>query len=361
MITFWVDAPGAPLMERYLAAIDRDLAARFRIRTYAEVSDVMCVDRGAHIFSALDRLPPEGRVAVADLYDVLARAVPPQLLLNEPRNVRCRHDLLEAAFADGTNTFRARRASESLAGVRFPVFIREDAGHDGPLTRLLCTPDAVSHALVALRARGFPPSDLLVVELCDLSGGTGFFRTASAYKVGDHVIPAHLLRGHHWMLKWSESDQNRQAMREHLAYVLGNPHDAWIRRIFSLAGIEYGRIDYGVGDGTLQVWEINTNPTLALTPSPSEGTEDAEVVAMLEEGRKAWRTGLQAAFRSLDAEADGTRMEIRLDARMVARAHAGMARARRRGTAVRMLRRLYGHRALGWPFRTAFARFLPHP
>ena len=28
------------------------------------------------------------------------------------------------------------------------------------------------------------------------------------------------------------------------------------------AGIEYGRIDYGVVDGKIRVWGINTNPTV---------------------------------------------------------------------------------------------------
>jgi hypothetical protein len=32
--------------------------------------------------------------------------------------------------------------------------------------------------------------------------------------------------------------------------------------IFARAGLEYGRIDYGLADGRLQVWEINTGPTL---------------------------------------------------------------------------------------------------
>jgi hypothetical protein len=31
-------------------------------------------------------------------------------------------------------------------------------------------------------------------------------------------------------------------------------------RIFDRAGITYGRIDYGLLSGRIQVWEINTNP-----------------------------------------------------------------------------------------------------
>ena len=41
-----------------------------------------------------------------------------------------------------------------------------------------------------------------------------------------------------------------------------NPHEAELRAIFKLARIDYGRIDYGIKDGQIQVWEINTNPML---------------------------------------------------------------------------------------------------
>lgn len=46
------------------------------------------------------------------------------------------------------------------------------------------------------------------------------------------------------------------------AYLDANPHEAELREIFDLAGINYCRIDYGMKDGHIQVWEINTNPTI---------------------------------------------------------------------------------------------------
>ena len=38
--------------------------------------------------------------------------------------------------------------------------------------------------------------------------------------------------------------------------------NAWLRRVFAVAGVDYGRVDYGVLDGVPQVWEINLNPTI---------------------------------------------------------------------------------------------------
>ena len=60
-----------------------------------------------------------------------------------------------------------------------------------------------------------------------------------------------------------------QLLDEHLldeerAFVAENPHNDQLQEVFELANIQYGRIDYAVVDGRLQVWEINTNPmTLA--------------------------------------------------------------------------------------------------
>jgi hypothetical protein len=50
--------------------------------------------------------------------------------------------------------------------------------------------------------------------------------------------------------------------REELEYIETNPHEEILRRAFDLAGIDYGRADYGVVDGRVEIWEINTNPYL---------------------------------------------------------------------------------------------------
>jgi hypothetical protein len=42
-------------------------------------------------------------------------------------------------------------------------------------------------------------------------------------------------------------------------------------RVFELAGVEYGRVDFGLVSGRPTVWEINTNPLVEVlpeTPSP---------------------------------------------------------------------------------------------
>jgi hypothetical protein len=50
-----------------------------------------------------------------------------------------------------------------------------------------------------------------------------------------------------------------------------NPYGQAMRRVFELAGVEYGRVDFGLVSGRPSVYEVNTNPQvefLPYTPSP---------------------------------------------------------------------------------------------
>lgn len=49
-------------------------------------------------------------------------------------------------------------------------------------------------------------------------------------------------------------------------YVQTNPHESPLKEIFRLANIEYGRVDYSMYQGKIQVWEINTNPVILGAP-----------------------------------------------------------------------------------------------
>src|SRR4029079_4666966 len=41
-----------------------------------------------------------------------------------------------------------------------------------------------------------------------------------------------------------------------------------LSKAFEIAGVEYGRVDYGLVDGRPQIYEINSNPDLKLRPEP---------------------------------------------------------------------------------------------
>ncbi|HTQ10968.1 MAG TPA: hypothetical protein VMI31_12910, partial [Fimbriimonadaceae bacterium] len=88
-------------------------------------------------------------------------------------------------------------------------------------------------------------------------------RKYAAFNVGGSIVPPLLDHKAAWMVKGgglavpAGYDLEWEALQ-------GNPHCAQLARIFDLAGVDFGRIDYAFKDGRLQVWEINTNPVLTM-------------------------------------------------------------------------------------------------
>ena len=356
MITYWVNAGGRFGVDQYRAFRGRQLADRIEVRCYEDLTADLTVSAGSHIFSALDQLTPSGRTAVASLHDQLREGLPAGRILNDPRRALLRAAMLEALHAGGVNRFTVRRATGDLASLRFPVFVREDARHDGPLTDLLPDAGGLARALRGLRARGYRPADLLVVEFCDLTGPDGLIRCAAAYRVGEHILPAHLLRGRRWMLKWDDSDHGEEAVAEHREYILTNPHRDWVRRIFDLAGVDFGRLDYGIRGDLLQAWEINSNPTLG-PPKPPEGPPPSGIQALQQEVWETFHQGLRAALASLDD--GGDRITLRVAQALVAGVRSEARDVERRRGRLDLLRRIYRLPFIGRMFRAVLARLFP--
>jgi hypothetical protein len=292
------------------------------------------------------------------LYNQVGLAAPELPLLNDPRRVLLRHDLLETMARAGINRFAVRRANQPLAGLRFPVFVRDESSHGGALTGLLMDRKSLSRALLALRCRGFRAVDLLVEEFCDLADERGFYQKAAAFKIGKAIVPAHLLRGTHWGLKWDDALWTEATMQANIDYLSSNPHEEWLRRVFDLAGVDYGRCDYGIGNGTLQVWEINLDATIGAGPGPPRELSPP-VGALLEEYRKIYHPAYWAALRSMDPAPSRARIPVMLEPRLIARVRTEVARRERRDERWRFCQRVYEHPAIGLPFRFAFSRLIP--
>jgi hypothetical protein len=87
-------------------------------------------------------------------------------------------------------------------------------------------------------------------------------------------------------------------------YTETNPWAQAVRPIFEMAQIEYGRMDFAVTDGRVQVFEINTNPVLLLA-GDLDDPERRPTVAR-------YAGNLVRAFRELDAvAASGRRIPVR--------------------------------------------------
>jgi hypothetical protein len=323
MIYFVVGAAGGFSIRYYLESEGRALRDRMQVILYDDLAQRRELPLGTWVFTEIDRLGPPERALVDIACEQLAAANAGVRLLNQPRHVLLRADLLRAAADAGINRFRAwpaasvrlaasERADRGADGIaaaqlRYPVFVRFANRHVGSLTPLLDSPRALGQALASLVAEQRRLDELLVVEFCDTKDEHGIYRKYSAFNVGGRILPRYLECSRDWMVKWDYRifDAERAALE--VQYLESNPHAAWIRDMFRLAGIEYGRIDYGVLDGEPQMWEINLNPTIGRGPGPRV-PQRADIGAykqLLAPSFGAFYAGFQDAWEVIDTAADG--------------------------------------------------------
>jgi hypothetical protein len=241
-------------LSRWLGFRGRALSTQVRILPYERLRGDL--PRATYVFCDVDRLDPRytevARRAHERLVDAGCR------VLNDPVRSLGRYELLKVLH----NDFRVFRQDEDLSDLRFPVFLREEVKHSGSLTRLLHSRRELADA-----CRRFP--DALVVEWLDSSDEEGTFRKYAYYRIGEHLVPGHLDFAKDWVVKgWSGCVPEGRHLAEYRQFVATRPHDEAVAAAFAAARIEYGRIDYAVAGGRLQVWEINSNPNLVAAPAP---------------------------------------------------------------------------------------------
>lgn len=265
------------------------------------------------IFAGIDQLTPVGRRIAGQCRDALAHAATDVLLLNDPLRTFTRYQLLDTAFECGINRFRATRATSMLQPFRFPVFVRSDREHTGGLTPLIRSRRDLAVALLRLTAHGFRVRDLLVVEYCNTVDSSGVYRKYSAFIVGDQIIPRALVHSRDWITKDNDRIITADTAAEELRYVTGNPHEAWLRNVFRMAQVGYGRVDYGLLDDTPQVWEINLCPTIGGPPGGSRhSNRSAAERQLLAPARGHFYDRFIAALECLDRPATGNPPSVRV-------------------------------------------------
>jgi hypothetical protein len=222
---------------------------------------------GVCVFMDLERLEPDELSLAVKLSDALRTRPESYTVFNEPRRYLGRFNLLKMLHTERINEFQTRRIHELNGNIKFPVFLRNESDHDGPVTPLLHSRGELDRALAQSVLRD--PSlrkHLIAIEFCDCSEG-GVFRKYSAMKVGDALIPRHILFSKEWVTKKPDVVTEKYVAEE-MDFIRKFPHAEQVAKVFQLAGLDYGRVDYGVRDGRIQVWEINTNPVIV--PSREE-------------------------------------------------------------------------------------------
>ena len=160
-------------------------------------------------------------------------------------------DLLHTReLASGTYVFagvEALRPTE-LALARS---VAEQLGKEPDRARMLNDPRRVwSHADLVERLRA-----------AGLGHARGVVRRYSALRVGDEILPWDLTWSRDWRGKEPCEPSESQA-RERQAFLEQLPHEDPLRTVCEAAGVDFGRVDYGLEDGGIQVWGISTNPAV---------------------------------------------------------------------------------------------------
>ena len=272
MIFFLIEAFERGSVETLEKRVGTDLGERIKCLIYDDLPLLPDFGPGTYIFGNFGLLSRAYQTCALELADALTDAGPGFRVLNHPHKVLDRFELLKKMAADGINDFQVYRAREWRAcTLSFPVFVRDKDDHAGSRTDLIHDEITLEREISRLTRLGRNQMDnLIIVEFCDTSDACGFHRKYSAQRVGDNILTRCLNFSDGWITKQDDTgyrysgtlEPHSERIEEEMQYMRNNPHENWLRRVFSIAGIEYGRVDYGVLDGRPQLWEINTAPAM---------------------------------------------------------------------------------------------------
>lgn len=291
MIVFLTTAAHRYTIGTLLERAGTPLTGRVLTLSYGEFLSWPRLPVGTYVFADVDRLRPDEAAAAARRIEALKRACPDARQLNHPLHSLGRLALLERLHAAGHNDFQARRADRPLAGLRYPVFIREAIEHRGAVGGLIDDAAALDTALAALAAGPLPLSAYLVIEFVDVRNADGHYEKYSVLKVGERLIASDLSFNDRWICKGDPDEAIVPGdIARDAAFQRDNPHVDALREVYALAGVDYGRVDYAFHRGRLQVFEINSNPMLPVPELAVGGYRDST---------RRYLDGLLAGFAAL--------------------------------------------------------------
>jgi hypothetical protein len=251
---------------------------------------------GHYILTDFDRLSSYEIEIACAFVRRLREVSPHSRVLNDPHAVLERYPLLKRLRALGLNRFDVTRIDGEERPGQYPVFVRLEDDCRGPDTGLVGDRAELDDELARLRAAGKPLKRRIAVGFCAERDRDGYYRKYGAFNLGGRIVPQHILRSADWNVKRSGLASDAAFAAEELDYVRSNPHAEALLERFRVAGIDFGRIDYGLVGGEVQTYEINTNPTFpAFRVRGDDRSGRRELV----------RAQLLEALRAIDAPATG--------------------------------------------------------
>lgn len=265
--------------------------ARVEVVTYDTLLGAKKVPRATYVFTDMDRLSLwQLRLAALTFRRMRERGL---RVLNDPARALSRWGLLRRLHLAGINDFNAYRVEEGVRPRRWPVFLRAEGAHLGPITDLLHDWEQVATEIERALAKGAPLTGLLIVEYAGEPVLPGLYRKFSSFRMGPADFAHVCVHDDHWVAKVGKTgiappalyDDEQRVVRE-------NPHGPILAHVFDLAGIGYGRADFGLVQGKVQVYEINTNPEVAF--------EDDHPSPVRLESYRIFKENYVAALRAID-------------------------------------------------------------
>jgi hypothetical protein len=265
-----------------------------QVMDYRQLLDAKTLPRATYVFTDLDRLPLYGLQLAAQSYRTMRQGG--LTVLNDPARVLSRYGLLRRLHDTGFNGFNAYRVEDNRMPARWPAFLRCEGDHVGPITDLLHSAAALRQAIVEAVDRGLPISSLLIVEYAAEPTRPDLFRKLGCFRIGPSRFAHTCVHDIGWVAKVGRIGiAPPELYEDEHRIVREDPYGAVVAQAFDIAGIDYGRADFGHVGGRVQVYEINTNPDI-------EFDEDHPVPLRCESYR-VFRANYLAALRLIDTPA----------------------------------------------------------
>ena len=246
----------------HLAVRKASKGAWIDILSYDEALSRRHLKGATYVFTDMDRLsPPQLRPAAALYRHLRAQGLS---VLNDPARAPTRAGLLRMLHEAGINDFNAYRVEEQVRPQRWPVFIRAEGSHTAPVSGLLHTWDEVRQSVDAAIRAGYPAACLIIVEYAAEPVIPGLYRKLASFRFGKAEFAHLCVHDDNWLVKYGKIGiAPRELYADELRIVRDNPHAEIVSRAFDIAGMEYGRVDFGMVNGRVQIYEINSNPTVS--------------------------------------------------------------------------------------------------
>lgn len=276
---------------------------------YDQIPDRGVWPRGLYLFTDMERATETDTRLAVRLHAALQTYGGCVRTLNHPTDHLKRYELLRTLFERGVNAFNVYRASELTSEVRYPAFLRYTDRHIGPLTPLMRSRDELEDALAELVAQGHPVDRLLAVEFADTSDEQGVFYKYGAFRFGPHVVAGHMFASTGWNAK-REFDRRDLVGRREVEWLQDFSERDQVMAAFETAQLEYGRMDYAMKNGRIQVWEINDNPSMGATLLKRRWFTRTRARRLMRPKRRA---ALQDLIGQLDLAGPSLEFQIGLD------------------------------------------------